>query len=139
MRSVRENITMELTYQFTNKEVTPWGGMAFLKQFLGKMSFSEQIAACEFLPQPGSNRGYSPSVLLEAFVCSIWCGATKFIHTELTRSDKALGKIFGWEQIPAQDAYKRFFNKFTQTDNLRTADYFFRWIIENYAIRQFYG
>ena len=99
---------MELTYRFTNKEVTPWGGMVFLKQFLGKMGFSECVSACECLPQPGSNRGYRPSVLLESFVCSVWCGATRFVHTELTRLDRALGKIFGWVRVPAQDAYKRF-------------------------------
>jgi len=137
MRSVRENTAMELTYQFTNKEITPWGGMTFLKQFLDKMAFSEQVNACNFLPQPGSNRGYSLSVLLEAFVCSVWCGATKFIHTEQTRSDRTLSKIFGWERVPAQDAYKRFFNKFTSTDNLRVADYFFRWLIDNYQYDNF--
>jgi hypothetical protein len=48
MRSVRESIFMELTYQFTNKEITPWDG------------------------------------------------TTKFIHTELTRSDRALSQIFGF-------------------------------------------
>ena len=57
--------------------------MAFLKQFLDKIGFSEQIACRDFIPQPGSIRGYDPSVLLESFVCSVWCGATKFIHTEL--------------------------------------------------------
>ena len=72
MRSVRENMNMELTYQFTNKEITPWGGMAFLKQFLDKMAFSEQVTACDYLPQPGSNRGYDISVLLEAFVDDLW-------------------------------------------------------------------
>ena len=76
MRSVIGNRLMELTYQFTNKEVTPWGGMAFLKQFLGKIDFSEQIACCDFIPLPGSNRGYDLSVFLESFVCSVWCGAT---------------------------------------------------------------
>ena len=87
MRSDRAKMVMDLTYQFTNKDITPWGGMAFLKQFLDKMGFSEQVSTCDFIPQPGSNRGYSPSVLLEAFVCSVWFGATKFIHTEQTRSD----------------------------------------------------
>jgi hypothetical protein len=123
---------MEFTYRFTNKEVTPWGGMSFLKQFLDKMQFSDCVSACDFLPQPGSNRGYSPSVLLESFICSVWCGATKFVHTELTRFDAALSRIFQWVRVPAQDAYKRFFNKFSQTDNLRVSDYFFRWIIERF-------
>jgi hypothetical protein len=30
---------MELTYKFTNKEVTPCGGMVFLKQFLDQIKF----------------------------------------------------------------------------------------------------
>jgi hypothetical protein len=48
-----------------------------------------------------------------------------------------LGRIFGWERVPAQDAYKRFFSKFSQADNLRVADYFFRWLIENYRYDNF--
>jgi hypothetical protein len=32
----------------------------------------------------------------------------------VTRHDVALGKIFNWDVIPAQDTYKRFFNKFDQ-------------------------
>ena len=59
MRSVRENMVMDLSYQFTNKEITPWGGMVFLKQFLDKMNFSEQVSCCDFLPQPGSNSDIS--------------------------------------------------------------------------------
>jgi hypothetical protein len=128
---------MELTYKFTNKEVTPWGGMVFLRQFLGKIGFSEQVSSCSLLPQPGSNRGYDPVTILESFICSIWCGATRFIHTEQIRSDRALAKIFGWKNVPAQDAYKRFFNKFSATDNLRTADYFFRWLIDHYHYDNF--
>jgi len=128
---------MDISYQFTNKEVTPWGGMAFLKQFLTRMKFGEQVSACSVLPQPGSNRGYSPVIIIESFICSVWCGATKFLHTELTRSDRALSKLFNWKKVPGQDAYKRFFSKFSQTDNLLVADYFFRWIFDNYHYDNF--
>jgi hypothetical protein len=137
MRSVRKYMATDLTYQFTDKEITPWGGMVFLKQFLDKVGFCEQVSNCCDLPQPGSNRGYDLSVLLESFVCSVWCGATKFIHTELTRSDRALSQIFGWQRVPGQDAYKRFFSKFSSTDNLRVGDYFFRWLIDNYQYDNF--
>ena len=123
---------MELAYRFTGKEVTPWGGMAFLKQFLDKVGFRGQVASCGALPRPGSNRGYPLPVLLEAFVCSVWCGATRFIHTGQTRHDPALAGIFGWRGVPAQDAYKRFFNKFPQGGNLRVADHFFRWQIASH-------
>jgi hypothetical protein len=95
---------MDKPYLFTNKEITPWGGMVFLKQFLDKIEFSSQVSSCSFLPLPGSNRGYSPKIILESFICSVWCGATKFIHTELTRNDRALSQIFGWNRVPGQDA-----------------------------------
>lgn len=94
MRSNRENRLMDLEYKFTNKEVTPWGGMVFLKEFIDKMGFADQVDSCQVLPQPGSNRGYSPLAILEAFICSIWRGANRFLHTEVTRSDRALADIF---------------------------------------------
>ena len=51
------------------------------------------------MPLPGSNCGCDLTTLIETFVCSIWCGATRFLHTETTRSDRALSKIFGWKKI----------------------------------------
>jgi len=120
-----------------NKEVTPWGGMVFLKQFLDKIGFAGQVANCDALPEPGSNRGYSPVAILEAFICSIWCGANRFLHTEVTRSDRALADIFGWNSVPGQDTYKRFFGKFTQSVNQRVSDHFYRWIFSNFHFDNF--
>jgi hypothetical protein len=37
------------------------------------------------------------------------------MHTEVTRHDSTLGKIFNWATIPAQDTNKRFFSKFDQS------------------------
>ena len=122
---------MNVEYKFTNKVVTPWGGMVFLKQFLDRIGLKDQVNRCQALPQPGSNRGYSPLVILEAFICSIWCGANRFLHTEVTRSDRALAGIFGWKRVPGQDTYKRFFGKFTQSLNQQVADHFYRWIFSN--------
>lgn len=117
---------------FTSKEITPWGGMAFLKQMLDKIEFSEVVYNCPRLPVPGSNRGYDPKVILESFIASIWCGANRFMHTELTRLDPALARIFGWKQMPAQDAYKRYFSKFDQVVNLEVSQYFYSWIFDNF-------
>ncbi|MCB4235710.1 hypothetical protein LDL59_13255 [Kaistella anthropi] len=41
---------MKFELSFTNKEITPWGGMVFLKQMLDKIGFREQIEKCESLP-----------------------------------------------------------------------------------------
>jgi hypothetical protein len=122
---------MKYEISYTNKEITPWGGMVFLRQMLNKIGFREQIENCPFLPEQGSNRGYDPKTIIEAFLVSIWCGANRFIHTEITRHDEALRKIFEWEQAPAQDVYKRYFGKFTQGINQRISNYFYKWIFDN--------
>jgi hypothetical protein len=111
--------------------------MVFLKQMLDKIGFREQIENCDALPISLSNNSYKKEVLLESFITSIWCGANRFLHTEITRSDKALGKIFDWEKVPAQDAYKRYFGKFTQSINQQVGHHFFKWFFQNLSLNYF--
>ena len=122
---------MKYEISYTNKEITPWGGMVFLRQMLNKIGFKEQVGHCPYLPQPGSNRGYEPRTIIEAFLVSIWCGANRFLHTEITRQDETLRKIFEWKQAPAQDVFKRYFEKFTQSINQEVSNYFYKWIFDN--------
>jgi len=137
MRSVRQNIVMEFDISYTSKEITPWGGMVFLKQMLEKTGFRDVVDQNIDLPQSGSNRGYKTSTILESFITSIWCGANRFLHTEVTRHDAALGKIFNWQNTPGQDTYKRFFSKFNQATNQRVSNYFYSWIFDNFKFDNF--
>ena len=59
------------------------------------------------------------------------------MHTEITRHDAALAKIFGWKNTPGQDTYKRFFYKFTQALNQKVSDYFYSWFFENVKFDNF--
>jgi hypothetical protein len=81
MRSVRKNEYMNFELSFTNKEITPWGGMVFLKQMLDKIRFMEHIQSCQSLPTQDSNRAHKIETLIESFITSIWCGANRFLHT----------------------------------------------------------
>jgi hypothetical protein len=137
MRSVRENEYMKFELSFTNKEITPWGGMFFLKQMLDKLAFKEVIKSCEILPTQNSNRGHSIEVILESFITSIWCGANRFLHTEVTRGDRALSEIFDWKIVPGQDAYKRYFGKFSEAVNYEVAQHFYSWFFKNLPINHF--
>jgi hypothetical protein len=128
---------MEFDISYTNKEITPWGGMVFLKQMLIKIGFRELIEQNPDLPQSGSNRGYNTSTIIEGFITSIWCGANRFLHTEVTRHDLTLGKIFDWKNTPGQDTYKRFFSKFNQTLNQKVSDCFYSWIFDNFKFDNF--
>ena len=62
---------------------------------------------------------------------SIWCGANRFLHIEVTCHDKALGKIFGWERTPAKDTYKRFFRKFDIERGSKLSQTLFIWVFKN--------
>ena len=137
MRSIRKIIEMDFDISYTSKEITPWGGMVFLKQMLQKIGFRELIEQNTDLPQSGSNRGYKTSTIIESFITSIWCGANRFLHTEVTRHDTALGKIFDWKNTPGQDTYKRFFSKFTQAKNHHVSQYFYAWIFDNFKFDNF--
>jgi len=128
---------MDFEISYTDQEITPWGGMLLLRQMLDKIGFKELIAGNEDLPKPGSNRGYDSATIIEAFIASVWCGANRFLHTEVTRHDAALSDIFGWKRAPGQDTYKRFFNKFTQAKNQRVSDYFYSWLFNQIKFDNF--
>jgi hypothetical protein len=80
--------------RFTDKEITAWGGMGLLKRMLDHMQFDTALSIAG-LPQPGSNRGYAPEQLITQFMLSLWCGANRFEHGEVTRHDPVLKRIFG--------------------------------------------
>jgi hypothetical protein len=89
------------------------------------------------LPQSGFNRGYKTSTIIEGFITSIWCGANRFLHTEVNRHDSTLGKIFDWNITPGQDTYKQFFSKFTHVKNQAVSQYFYSWIFDNFKFDNF--
>ena len=128
---------MEFDISYTSKEITPWGGMVFMKQMLQKIGYRDLVEKNTDLPQSGSNRGYQTATIIEGFIASIWCGANRFLHTEVTRQDVALGKIVNWKNTPGQDTYKRFFSKFTHAKNHKVSDYFYSWIFDNFKFDNF--
>jgi hypothetical protein len=70
--------------KFTSREVSAWGGLALLKRMLDGLGFKAAMQSWD-LPQPGSNRGYAPEQLIEQMIVSIWCGAARFVHSDITR------------------------------------------------------
>ena len=48
---------MNLPIEYSDKPVTPFGGMRVMKEFLDKTQIREFLSTLN-LPQPASNRGY---------------------------------------------------------------------------------
>jgi hypothetical protein len=120
---------MDFQIGFTDKEITPWGGMALMKKMLDRCGIDDLLSALD-LPVPGSNRGYKAEQIIKSFLVSVWCGANRFLHTEVTRQDAVIRQIFGWERICGQDTYKRFFGRFTQSMNQRVFTLMYQWFFQ---------
>ena len=111
--------------------------MKLLKNMLRQTGIKEVIKKCPGLPQPGSNRGYNPETIIESFIASVWCGANRFLHTEILRHDVPLNRIFEWRQMPGQDVYKRYFAKFRQKTNQEVFNHIFSWFFDQLQFREF--
>ena len=138
MRVLFSYTPMDLKLAFTDKEITPWSGMVFMKKLLDQTGILTKLIACE-LPEQGSNRGYDPIQLITSFMVSIWCGANRFEHLEVSRFDDVLRRIFGFKKMAGHKAYQRYFQKFTIAINqqifTKLSQWFFNQIkLDNYTL-----
>lgn len=108
---------MRFDVNFTDKEITAWGGMELLKRLIVYAGVDQKILSMDSLPTQGSNRGYSPLQLILGFWLSIWCGGNRYTHLEILRHDRVLQQLFGWKKMPGYKSYMRYFSKFNQAVN----------------------
>jgi len=121
---------MDLKIGFTDKEITPWGGISLMRQMLKKLSIDELLQGIG-LPKQGSNRGYAPEQLIMHFWLGIWCGASCFEHLEVTRQDEVMKELFGWRQMAGSKSFQRYFNKFDQGTNQFVFDNLYQWFFQH--------
>lgn len=133
-----EKLTIEMDFkiEYTDKEITPWSGILLLKKMVDKMRLDECLRTLS-LPQQGSNRGYSPEQLIKQFMTSIWCGANKFEHTEVTRQDDVIRQFWGFECMAGHKSFQRFFNKFDLAINQKVFTQLFQWFFQNLRFNNF--
>lgn len=124
---------MGFNLRFTDKEITAWGGMALMKRMLDHLDFEAGLKSAG-LPQPASNRGYAPEQLITQFMVSVWCGANRFEHGEVTRHDAVLKQVFGFKHMANFKAVMRLFNRFTQSSNNEVMDNVCRWMFGHIRI-----
>lgn len=106
-----------------------WGGMGLMKRMLDHLGFDAALAGSG-LPPPGSNRGYRP----EQLILSVWCGANRFEHGEVTRHDPVLKRLFGFARMANFKAIMRLFGKFNQHLNDTVMAELYRWLFGKIAI-----
>ena len=130
---------MEFKINYTDKELSAWGGMEFMRRLLLKTGILDFIEKMEDLPTQGSNRGYSPVQLICSFWVSIWCGGNRYTHLEILRQDSVLKQLFGWKQMAGYKAYMRYFDKFDLATNQKVFQRLYEWFFsqlkfDNYTL-----
>jgi len=106
----------ELKIQYSDKKVTPFGGMKLLKDFIDTTNIIEDLRSVN-LPYPQSNAGIDPIDIIQGFWLSIFTGASRYIHADWLRYDTVLQEIFQIKRLPSQATYSRFFHKFSWEKN----------------------
>lgn len=125
----------EFELQYSGEKVTAWGGMRLMKEVLERSGVSRLLEELE-LPEPGSNRGYEPEVVVESYLVNVWMGCYRMSHTEVLRQDDTLKELFGWKQTPSASSYGRFFNKFSQGRNQEVFPELQRRFFENIPLKK---
>lgn len=117
---------MDLKIEFTDKDLTPWAGISLLKNMVDRMGFESFLNDLD-LPSQGSNRGYNPSQLIQQFITSVWCGANRFEHTEITRQDDVIRSFMGFDRMAGHKSFQRYFQKFNQATNQKVFTLWYQW------------
>jgi len=125
--------TENFDIKFTTREVSAWGGLALLKQMMDGMGVLKAVQSWD-LPAPGSNRGYDPAQLIEQMMVSIWSGANRFVHSDSTRLDNTLARLFGWTKVAEHKAIMRLFNRFDQEKSNEMQKKSYHWLFNKLAL-----
>ena len=123
----------DFSLSFTDKAISPWSGLSLLKRLGDHLGFFDHLNRIG-LPEPGSNRGYEPSQLITQLLMSVWCGANRFEHCEVTRADKVLSDIFGIRRMAGHRAISRMFGKFDQSLCQSVFDNWYSWLFDQLKI-----
>ena len=83
----------ELKINYSDKKVTPFGGMKLLKDFIDRSHILQDLRSVD-LPYPNSNAGINPLDIIQGFWLSIFTGASRYIHADWLRYDTVLQEIF---------------------------------------------
>ena len=123
----------ELKIEYSDKKITPWGGMKLLKDFIDHLQIMEYLKELD-IPQPGSNRGYDPRVIILGFWLSIITGGSRFSHSDWIRYDTTLQSIFDIDKLPSSSTYNRFFYKFDIEKNTNIFPKLQQWFMKQFDI-----
>lgn len=68
---------------------------------------------------------------------SLWCGAHRYAHLDVSRFDGSLQRLFGWDNMPEHKSFERYFNKFDIPTCHAVFGGLYRWFFSNLKFDNF--
>ena len=102
---------MSMEVQFSDKQVTPWGGLVLMKKLLDRTGIRKKLSELN-LPESKNNNSIDSLSIVESFFAPVWIGATAFRQTAIIKLASTVKEIFGWSRIPSGTIFGGFFKKF---------------------------
>lgn len=121
-----------LPWRFTDKRFTAWGGFRVLEEMLRRIGWPQALASAP-LPEPRSNRGCCPVMIVQSFLVTVWTGGVRFAQTALVRYDEALRSMFGLSHVASVSTFTRFFKRFNRGDVERVFGHLSSWCWQRMA------
>lgn len=87
--------------EMTKEKLTAHGGLALMAEFNHGIGLRELTD--RYLPAPGSNRGFDPSVIVETMVLMLQGGGRSLEDLRELKSEEGLMKLIGRDEIPEPD------------------------------------
>ena len=101
----------QLILRETQRAVTPFGGVAVIISFLGKIGLVGALRQHMPIRWKSPNQ-IDPGVTFTAFLVSVLVGARRFAHASLLRGDRALHALLGMDRFPTDDTIRNLFRRF---------------------------
>ena len=116
-----------IPYEYTDKKISPWGGMRLIKEFYDRIGLCKKMRELP-LKETGSAIGVEHHEILESFMMSVILGAGNCSGDSQISYDVVLKEIFQWEKgMPSQSTLSRFFPKYDHDTSDKIFSELFTW------------
>ena len=116
----------EIGIEFTDKPVTPWGGMLLFSGLARQIGLEQALR--DALPfELTSPNATDPVEIVLAFMAGVLTGSRRLAHVERLRWDEPVRQILGLKRFVSDSTLARFFRRFTAGKVTEVFESLMRW------------
>src|SRR3989338_2948263 len=123
----------EIGITFTDKAVTPWGGMVLFSGLARQVGL--EAALRKALPfELTSPNATDPVEVVLAFMAGVLVGSRRLAHIERLRWDEGVQKILGLKRFVSDTTLARFFRRFSAGTVTTAFESLMRWQLSKISL-----